>query len=81
MYSGKRIRLRSLTNGEPKVFIKVNRTLLIKAIFDSLIRCVATTLVVDYKQQIIDCYGDTYRDVPGNYAHQSEQFGIAHTIL
>ena len=82
--AGKGTRLRPLTDDKPKVLVEVNGTPLIEDVFDNLIDSGATELivVVGYKaEQIIDRYGDEYRDVPITYTHQREQLGLAHAIL
>ena len=82
--AGKGTRLRPLTDDKPKVLVEVNGTPLIEDVFDNLIDAGATELivVVGYKaEQIIDRYGDEYRDVPITYTHQREQLGLAHAIL
>ena len=82
--AGMGTRLRPLTDDKPKALVAVNGTPLIEDVFDNLIDAGATELVVvvGYKaEQIIDRYGDGYRDVPITYAHQREQLGLAHAIL
>jgi len=82
--AGKGTRLQPLTDDKPKVLVEVNGTPLIEDVFDNLIHAGATELivVVGYRaEQIIDRYGDEYRDVPITYAHQREQLGLAHAIL
>jgi len=82
--AGKGTRLKPLTDDKPKVLVEVNGTPLIEDVFDNLIDAGATELivVVGYKaEQIIDRYGDEYRDIPITYAHQREQLGLAHAIL
>ena len=82
--AGKGTRLRPLTDDKPKVLVEVNDTPLIQDVFDNLIDVGATELivVVGYKaEQIIDRFGDAYRDVPITYTHQREQLGLAHAIL
>jgi glucose-1-phosphate thymidylyltransferase len=82
--AGKGTRLQPLTEDKPKVLVEVNGTPLIEDVFDNLIDSGATELivVVGYKaEQIIDQYGDEYRDVPITYTHQREQLGLAHAIL
>lgn len=79
--AGKGTRLRPLTDDKPKVLVEVNGTPLVEDVFDNLIDAGATELivVVGYKvEQIIDRYGDAYRDVPITYTHQREQLGLAH---
>jgi len=82
--AGKGTRLQPLTEDKPKVLVEVNGTPLIEDVFDNLIDAGADDLVVvvGYKaEQIIDYFGDSYRDVPITYAHQREQLGLAHAIL
>ena len=82
--AGKGTRLRPLTDDKPKVLVEVNGTPLIEDVFDNLIDAGATELVVvvGYKaEQIIDRFGDEYRDTPITYTHQREQLGLAHAIL
>ena len=82
--AGKGTRLRPLTDNKLKVLVEVNGTPLIEDVFNNLIDAGATELVVvvGYKaEQIIDRYGDEYRDVPITYTHQREQLGLAHAIL
>ncbi|MGQ3330208.1 UTP--glucose-1-phosphate uridylyltransferase AglF [Halorubrum sp. FL23] len=82
--AGKGTRLRPLTDDKPKVLVEVNGTPLIEDVFDNLIDSGATELivVVGYKaEQIIDRYGDEYREVAITYTHQREQLGLAHAIL
>ncbi|OYR52055.1 UTP--glucose-1-phosphate uridylyltransferase [Halorubrum sp. Ea1] len=82
--AGKGTRLRPLTDNKPKVLVEVDETPLIEDVFENLIEAGATELivVVGYKaEQIIDRYGDEYRDVPITYTHQREQLGLAHAIL
>ena len=82
--AGKGTRLHPLTDDKPKVLVEINGTPLIEDVFDNLIDVGATELVVvvGYKaEQIIDRYGDEYRDVPITYTHQREQLGLAHAIL
>ncbi|EMA59362.1 nucleotidyl transferase [Halorubrum lipolyticum DSM 21995] len=82
--AGKGTRLRPLTEDKPKVLVEVNGTPLVEDVFDNLIDAGASELVVvvGYKaEQIIDRYGDEYRDTPITYAHQREQLGLAHAIL
>jgi glucose-1-phosphate thymidylyltransferase len=82
--AGKGTRLQPLTDDKPKVLVEIKGTPLIEDVFDNLIDSGATELivVVGYKaEQIIDRYGDEYRDVPITYTHQREQLGLAHAIL
>ena len=64
--------------------MEVNGVPLIKDVFDNLIDSGANEfiIVVGYKtEQIIDRYGDQYRDVPITYTYQREQLGLAHAAL
>ena len=66
------------------MLVEINGMPLIKDVYDNLIACGATELivVVGYKsEQTIDRDGDEYRDVPITYTHQREQIGLAHAIL
>ncbi|GGJ01880.1 UTP--glucose-1-phosphate uridylyltransferase [Halobellus salinus] len=82
--AGKGTRLRPLTDDKPKVLVEVDDKPLIEYAFDSLVDIGAEELVVVVgylKEQIIERYGDAYRDVPITYTHQREQLGLAHAIL
>lgn len=82
--AGKGTRLRPLTENKPKALVEVNGTPLIEDVFENLIDIGVDefVVVVGYlKEQIIERYGDEYRDVPITYAHQREQLGLAHAML
>lgn len=82
--AGEGTRLRPLTEDMPKALVEVNGTPLIEDVFDNLIDIGIDefVVVVGYrKEQIIEQYGDAYRNVPITYAHQREQLGLAHAIL
>ncbi|WP_408957701.1 UTP--glucose-1-phosphate uridylyltransferase AglF [Natrinema sp. 74] len=82
--AGKGTRLRPLTEDKPKVLVEVDGKPLIEDVFDNLIDIGITefVVVVGYmKEKIIERYGDEYRGTPITYAHQREQFGLAHAIL
>jgi glucose-1-phosphate thymidylyltransferase len=82
--AGKGTRLRPLTDDKPKVLVEVDNKPLIEYAFDSLVDIGAEELVVVVgylKEQIIERYGDAYRDVPITYTHQRDQLGFAHAIL
>ena len=82
--AGKGTRLEPLTEDTPKALVEVAGTPLIEDVFDNLLAIGVTDLVVvvgHLKEQIIERYGDSYRDVPITYAHQRDQHGLAHAIL
>jgi glucose-1-phosphate thymidylyltransferase len=82
--AGQGTRLHPLTDDTPKVLVEVDGTPLIEHAFDSLIDVGVNefVVVVGYKkEQIMERYGDEYRDVPITYAHQREQLGLAHALL
>ena len=82
--AGKGTRLEPLTEDKPKALVEVAGRPLIEHVFDSLIGLGIDGFVVvvgHLKEQIIERYGDAYRDVPITYAHQREQLGLAHAVL
>ncbi|ALG82402.1 UTP--glucose-1-phosphate uridylyltransferase AglF [Halanaeroarchaeum sulfurireducens] len=82
--AGKGTRLRPLTEDKPKAMVEVDGKPLVAHVFDRLIELDASELiaVVGYqKEQIIEHFGDEYRDTPITYAHQREQAGLAHALL
>ena len=82
--AGKGTRLRPLTEDKPKAMVEVDDKPLVEHVFDRLIDLDASELivVVGYqKEQIIEHFGDEYRQVPITYAHQREQAGLAHALL
>ncbi len=82
--AGKGTRLRPLTDDKPKAMVEVDDRPLVAHCFDKLIELGAGELVavVGYKkEQIMDHFGDAYRDVPIIYTEQDEQMGLAHALL
>jgi glucose-1-phosphate thymidylyltransferase len=81
--AGKGTRLRPLTEDKPKALVEVNDKPLVEHVFDDLIDLNAEEFVVvgHLKEQIMERYGDEYRDIPITYAHQREQKGLAHALL
>ncbi len=81
--AGKGTRLRPLTEDKPKALVEVDGRPIVEDVFDNLLALDVSELIVvvgHRKEQIIDRYGDSYRDVPITYAHQREQLGLAHAI-
>jgi glucose-1-phosphate thymidylyltransferase len=82
--AGEGTRLRPLTEDKPKGMVEVDDRPILSHCFDQLVELGAEKLVVVVgyeKQQIIEHYGDEYRDVPITYTHQREQSGLAHALL
>ncbi|MCU4926489.1 sugar nucleotidyltransferase [Halobacteria archaeon AArc-dxtr1] len=82
--AGEGTRLRPLTDEKPKGLVEVDGQPILTHCFDELVELGASELVVVVgyrKEQIIDHYGDAYRDVPITYTHQREQRGLAHALL
>ncbi|MFB6309512.1 MAG: sugar phosphate nucleotidyltransferase [Haloarculaceae archaeon] len=82
--AGEGTRMRPLTGDRPKGLVEVAGEPLLSYSFETL-RSVGVEellVVVGYRaEDIIDYYGDAYRDVPITYAHQREQLGLAHALL
>ncbi|MXR53006.1 NTP transferase domain-containing protein [Halovenus sp. WSH3] len=82
--AGKGTRLRPLTDDKPKAMVTVDDKPLVEHCFDQLIELGAAELivVVGYERdQIVEYFGDSYRDVPITYTVQEEQLGLAHALL
>ena len=82
--AGEGTRLRPLTEDKPKGMVEVDEKPILTHCLDELANLGADefVIVVGYlKQEIIDHYGDEYRDIPITYAHQREQQGLAHALL
>jgi glucose-1-phosphate thymidylyltransferase len=82
--AGEGTRLRPLTEDKPKGMVEVDGRPILTHCLDDLADLGADefVIVVGYlKQEIIDHYGDEYRDIPITYAHQREQQGLAHALL
>ena len=82
--AGKGTRLRPLTDSRPKALVAVDREPLLTHCFEELRTLGAEEfiVVVGYRaEQIIEYYGDEFRDIPITYTHQREQLGLAHALL
>jgi glucose-1-phosphate thymidylyltransferase len=82
--AGKGTRLKPLTDDKPKALVEVAGKPLIEHVFDSLVDLGLDEFVVVvgyFAEQIIERYGDEYREIPITYAHQREQLGLAHALL
>jgi glucose-1-phosphate thymidylyltransferase long form len=82
--AGEGTRLRPLTEDTPKGLVEVDGEPILTHCLDRLAELGADEfiVVVGYlKEQIIDRYGDAYRDIPITYAHQRERKGLAHALL
>ena len=81
--AGRGTRLRPLTDTRPKGLLEVANEPILAHVFDRLLEVDVDTIVVvvGYRgDQIIDYFGDSYRNTPIEYAHQDERNGLAHAI-
>lgn len=81
--AGEGTRLRPLTAERPKVLVPVNGRPLIEYSFDRLLSVGADRLVVviGYRgADVVDRYGDAYRDRPIRYVRQDDRLGVAHAL-
>ncbi|MFW6321538.1 MAG: UTP--glucose-1-phosphate uridylyltransferase AglF [Halohasta sp.] len=82
--AGEGTRLRPLTDDRPKGMVEVDGKPILTHCFEQLVELGVDELivVVGYlKERIIEQYGDSFADVPIQYAHQAEQLGLAHALL
>ncbi|QCC47228.1 nucleotidyltransferase family protein [Halobellus limi] len=82
--AGRGTRLGALTDERPKGLVEVAERPLLAYAFDAAIDAGVTELVVvvGYEgAQIVDRFGDAYRDVPLTYVHQRERLGLGHAVL
>jgi dTDP-glucose pyrophosphorylase len=82
--AGEGTRLRPLTAETPKGLVEVGGTPILTHCFAQLVELGAEELVVvvGYEgEQIIERYGDDFRDVPITYTHQQNRDGMAHALL
>jgi len=82
--AGDGTRLRPLTVNRPKGLIEVGRKPILTHCFESLLAAGIDDIVVvvGYRgDDIVDHYGDRFRDVPLTYAWQKEQLGLGHAVL
>jgi glucose-1-phosphate thymidylyltransferase len=81
--AGEGTRLRPLTDDRPKGLVEVAGTPILTHAFEAL-RAAGVdgiVVVVGYLgEQIVDRYGDRYRDVPLTYAWQDERLGLGHAV-
>ncbi len=81
--AGKGVRLRPLTNGTPKVMIKLGGKPILERILDSLADAgiEEIEIVVGYlKEKIEEHFKGSYRGIHINYLWQEKQLGTAHAI-
>lgn len=82
--AGRGSRLMPLTEETPKPLLSVGGTPILTRCLDVLIELGATDLVVvvGYRgDQIVETYGDAFRDVPVYYARQEQPLGMADAYL
>ena len=81
--AGEGTRLRPLTADRPKGLIEVAGRPILTRVFESL-RAAGIdhiVVVVGYRgDDIVDYYGDRFRDVPLTYAYQAERLGLGHAV-
>ncbi|NKE34971.1 sugar nucleotidyltransferase [Natronococcus sp. JC468] len=81
--AGEGTRLRPLTEDKPKGLVEVDGRPILSRVFETLLEAGVDGLVVVVgyrKAQIVDRYGDAYRDVPITYVHQRERRGLGHAV-
>ncbi|AGB39010.1 sugar phosphate nucleotidyltransferase [Natronococcus occultus] len=81
--AGEGTRLRPLTEDVPKGLVEVDERPILSHVFETLLAAGVDELVVVVgyrKSQIVDRFGDTYRDVPITYVHQRERTGLGHAV-
>ena len=82
--AGRGTRLGSLTDNQPKGLVDVAGKPLLAYALDTAVEAGVDALVViiGYEgAQIVERFGDAYRDVPITYVHQREQLGLGHAVL
>jgi glucose-1-phosphate thymidylyltransferase len=82
--AGEGTRLRPRTEEKPKPLVEVDGTPLLTYCFETLldIGIEEAVVVVGYRrEQIIERYGDAYRGLDVEYAHQEERTGLARAVL
>lgn len=68
----------------PKPLVEVAGTPILTRCFETVrdLGIEAVVVVVGYrKERIVDRYGDSYRDLSIEYAHQADRDGLAHAVL
>lgn len=81
--AGKGTRLRPLTADRPKALVEVDGQPILTHCFETLREAgvSAFIVVIGYKgQQIVEYYGESYRDIPITYVEQSDQLGLGHAV-
>lgn len=81
--AGRGVRLRPLTNGIPKVMVKLGGKPILERILDSLADAEVDEIeiVVGYlKEKVEEYFKGSYRGIPINYLWQEKQLGTAHAI-
>jgi glucose-1-phosphate thymidylyltransferase len=82
--AGEGTRLRPRTDDRPKPLVEVAGKPILTHCFETLreIGITDAVVVVGYeKDRIIDRYGESFRDLQLEYAHQPERDGVAHAVL
>lgn len=82
--AGEGSRLRPLTADQPKGLVEVDETPLLTHCFESLLDVGVDDLIVIVgyqKEEIIEYYGNSFREVPITYVHQRDQKGLGHALL
>ena len=81
--AGEGTRMAPLTADQPKALVTVAGQPLLEYAFEALLSVGVERLVVvvGYRgEQIIDRYGDSYRETPVEYVEQAERLGTAHAL-
>ena len=82
--AGRGTRLGDLTADQPKGLVEVAGKPLLAYVLDVAVEADIDELIViiGYEgSQIVERFGDAYRDVPITYVHQREQLGLGHAVL
>ncbi|MDS0260863.1 nucleotidyltransferase family protein [Haloarcula sp. S1CR25-12] len=81
--AGEGTRMRPLTADRPKALVEVAGKPLLEHALDALLSVGVDRIavVVGYRgEQIVDRYGDGYRDTPIEHVEQADQLGTAHAL-
>ena len=82
--AGRGTRLGALTDDQPKGLVEVAGKPLLAYVLDAAVEAGIDELIViiGYEGgQIVERFGNTYRDVPITYVYQREQLGLGHAVL
>ena len=82
--AGRGSRLGTLTADRPKGLVEIAGRPLLASVFDRAVEAGADELVVviGYEgAQIVERFGDSFRETPITYVHQRERRGLAHAVL